>query len=495
MAENGVNGHRTSGTEWKVGFMNSALKYLTAETFGYKVNASGPALKKKQIWVIEQESSENTVYIRSHLGRYMTSDRYGVITVEAEERTDDAKFTVEYSKNGKWAFKHVLHGNYLSGYEAEVKCFDKSPSDYNWWSIQLYVHPQINIRNANRKRYAHLNKETNELECSEVIPWGADSQVFLDFVEGRYTLKACDNRYLNRDGTLQANIDDNTLFTMEVHSGCLAFKDTEGRYLTAVGKGTLKGRNKTISKDELFTIEDSHPQVQIVSHNGKSVSVKQGVDVSANQPTSSEEIEDTEIFQLEFNKVSETWALRASTGKYWSLQSSCTVQALSSELQPNCYFEIDWQEDGSVGIKGCDGKYLSNKQTGILFSTSSTLEDNNRFRINIVNRPLLVLKSEFGFVGIKGSQFICNKSKYDVISVIPKGNGFYNLKGPDGKYLGLGSDNMVVSESSPTDFHFRFCGRSHVAIKAPNRCYLKGEQNGLFKAEAEEIIPTALWEF
>lgn len=277
MAENGVNGHRGNFMEWRVGLMNCAKKYLTAETFGFKVNASGAAVKKKQIWSIEQEPSEEYVYIRSGLGRYMSSDKYGTVTVEAEERGADERFLIEYSQDGKWAFKHVKYENYLSGLDDQVKCFDKSPGDKNWWCIQLYVHPQIHLRNVNRKRYARLNAEAGELECTELIPWGSDALVFLDFVEGKYALKACDNRFLSRDGTLQENIDDNSLYMMEFHLGALAFKDCEGRYLTAVGKGTMKGRNKTISRDELFTIEDSHPQVQIVSHNGKSVSIKQGL--------------------------------------------------------------------------------------------------------------------------------------------------------------------------------------------------------------------------
>ena len=55
-----------------------------------------------------------------------------------------------------------------------------------------------------------------------------------------------------------------------------------------------------------------------------------GVDVSANQAT--DEIEDTEIFQMEFDKATETWALRASTNKYWCLQTNTgTVQATRAE--------------------------------------------------------------------------------------------------------------------------------------------------------------------
>lgn len=55
--------------------------------------------------------------------------------------------------------------------------------------------------------------------------------------------------------------------------------------------------------------------------------------MSANQPL--DEIEDTEIFQMEFNKASGTWAFRASTktgSKYWELQTgSGTVQVTKAE--------------------------------------------------------------------------------------------------------------------------------------------------------------------
>ena len=93
------------------------------------------------------------------------------------------------------------------------------------------------------------------------------------------------------------------------------------------------------------------------------------------------------------------------------------------------FFSIDWQEDGSVGIKGTDGKYLSNKQTGALFSLSSELGDQQKFKILIVNRPLLVLKGEHGFVGTKMGQYICNKAKHDMLSLEITSRDTYILKG------------------------------------------------------------------
>ena len=54
---------------------------------------------------------------------------------------------------------------------------------------------------------------------------------------------------------------------------------------------------------------------------------------------------------------------------------------------------------------------------------------------------------------------------------------------------------MVYADDSATKFLLQFCGGSTLVLKAPNRHYLKGEQNGLFKAVGEEILATTLWEF
>ena len=275
MSENGVNGHACAvGMQWRVGLMNSSMKYLTAETFAFKVNASGTQLKKKQIWFLEQEEKEKGVYIRSHQGCYLTLNRFGELTAGVEEKTEVERFTVEYSPDGKWAFKNDKYQYYLSGQGTEAKCFSKTLGPEEWWSIQLDVHPQVCLRNVKRKRYAHLHGD--ELECRKDIPWGSDALITLEFEEGKYCLKSSDGRNLRRDGCLQDTNDANTQFTMEIHDGSLAFKDCSGQYLTAVSQGQMMTKNKNYSKDELFTIEDSHPQVKIKSHTGKYVSVKQG---------------------------------------------------------------------------------------------------------------------------------------------------------------------------------------------------------------------------
>lgn len=69
--------------------------------------------------------------------------------------------------------------------------------------------------------------------------------------------------------------------------------------------------------------ESNHAQVSLVGHNGKLVSVKQGLDVSANQI----ELANTETFQLEQDASNEKWAFRTYNNKYWRLENNNGIQS------------------------------------------------------------------------------------------------------------------------------------------------------------------------
>jgi fascin 1/2 len=284
MSSNGVNGH--SGGEplhWKVGLLNCEGKYLTAEAFGFKINASGTLMRKKQVWIIEHDAKEeDVIYIKSHLGRYLAGDKKGNVTCEHEDRDPETKFSIAYNPDGsgKWAIRNKVSTYYFGGTEDMLKVYEKAPTASEWWTVRLGVHPQVNIRSIIRSRYARLEAESQRIQFDELTPWGSDALITLEFNEGKYAVKTCNNMYLKWDGSLVDKPSKDTLYTLEIRSGQysgMALKDNRGKYLTTVGKdAVMQSRNNSFTKDELFTLEDSHPQVFITAHNGKKVSIKQG---------------------------------------------------------------------------------------------------------------------------------------------------------------------------------------------------------------------------
>ncbi len=137
---------RSSGSDissgvnkWNLGLMNSDGKYLTAENFGFKINATGNTLRKKQKWSIEQDSDE-FVYLLSPLGCFLSADKYGKVSCEKTASDSDCKFLLESNSDGKWAFKSASYGYYFGGSGDRLHCFSKTPE---LWTVHLAIHPQV----------------------------------------------------------------------------------------------------------------------------------------------------------------------------------------------------------------------------------------------------------------------------------------------------------------------------------------------------------------
>jgi len=102
------------------------------------------------------------------------------------------------------------------------------------------------------------------------------------------------------------------------------------------------------------------------------------------------------------------------------------------ERSPSGLFTIEWLEDGSVGIRATNGRYVTARMNGSLYGVSDSLGDRERFIMTIINRPLLVLRCDYGFVGFRtpnNPRYECNKAYYDVIYVEQSNSPAYYLKG------------------------------------------------------------------
>ena len=83
---------------WTIGLVNSQFKYMSAETFGFKTNANGKSLKKKQVWLLEPSEDGKSVTLKSYLDKYLSVDQFGnvtcdqVIKTHTERRSSAAPF-------------------------------------------------------------------------------------------------------------------------------------------------------------------------------------------------------------------------------------------------------------------------------------------------------------------------------------------------------------------------------------------------------------------
>lgn len=116
------------------------------------------------------------------------------------------------------------------------------------------------------------------------MPWTEASLITLEFDapssggSGQYYVKTCDGQFLHPDGKLLERCTRECLYTLVYHGSQLALRDCRSRYLTPFGSsGILMARNSSITKAELFVLEDSRPQAYLRSRAGRFVSTRQGL--------------------------------------------------------------------------------------------------------------------------------------------------------------------------------------------------------------------------
>ncbi|CAL8330720.1 unnamed protein product [Merluccius merluccius] len=486
-----------------LGLVNGAGKYLTAEAFGFKINASAPTLRKKQTWTLEQsaEDGSTTVFLRSHLGRYLAADQDGRVTAERETRSDrDCRFVVTAHGDGRWSLMSEPHGRYLGGSEDRIACFAQAQAaaqaaETEKWSAHLAVHPQVSLYSVARKRYARLSASGGEVAIDRDVPWGVDSLITLVYRDRRYHLETRDNRFLRSDGGLSGGTDADTGYVLEFRSGKVAFRDSGGRYLAPLGPtGTMRsGKGTRAAKDELFGLERSHAQVVVTAGNERNVSTRQGMDLSANQ----DEEGDQEVFQLEMTPEDKKCAFRTAAGKYWTLTPSGGLQCTATTKSANTYFELEWC-DGRVRMRATNGKYVMAKKNGQLTATVENTGEAEQFLMKLINRPIIVLRGEHGFIGCRKAGMATldsNRASYDVFH-LECHNGAYSIKDSQGKYWSVGDDKAVsCSSPTPVQFLLEFCDLNKMAIRTPGGKYLKGDHAGGLKASADSIDSSTLWEY
>lgn len=481
--------------KWKLGFIASNGKYLTTDTFGAKVHATGPEMKKKQIFTVDPHAEY--VLIQAPNGKYLVAGQKGDLEASGTEPSKESEFTIEALEDGRWAIKSSF-GYYL-GYEGDddVRAFsrgytkemeNKKDPEAAKWTVHLAIHPQVVIRNNNRSSYLHL--EGNNLNCNEAIAWGVDALVTIGYESGKYSLMACNRKYLNSKGELDDSVGDDNKFILVIKEGEVAFKTNKGKYLQSSGStGKVHAKQNEITKNELFQLEDSHPQITLKNLK-YFVTWKQGVDVKC---VHEELITDKEVFQMEvdrdFKGIGGRWSFRNNLGGYLSIVDGMLSTGEKMERTDAAWFTIEWHGN-AMAMKAFNGKYIIRKPNGAMAAAGESVDDSAKFIHGLVNRPQLVLRSPFGYCAVKkvqGKDLVQCASPVGDVFVMEVSDGKYAFKSfASGMYWKLESDGSIsASGGSAEHFYIELLVHTHLAIKsAATSKYLKAEQNGTWKASS-----------
>lgn len=533
-----------------VGLVNGKHRYLTAETFGFKINSNGQVLKKRQQWTIEPfpenlgpdgsissaasvssqcpghiqqlqpatpptiqlqqqaaqqidtndaciltfssnamgssltsikstsngssssdqdscgEEHEN-IAIKSHLNKYLAVDSFGNVTCDSDEKTENARFTITICSMSRsrskdehifWAFKNVERGYYLGTTEDGMVCCNaKVPkSRAELWHLHLIPARGASffaLKSLGRKRFARVANQENRLpmtdraltNCDNVqvqldatISWGPETLFQFKYYDGgRYVLLTSDCLYLTNEGKCvnwtppdeSALPPQECLFTLEYHSGFLAFRDSFSNYLAAAGRSSvLKSRSVGVSRDELFVFECAPIQVSFrATFNNRWISIKQGVDLSANQ---TETVSKFETFQLTYHKQTQCWSIMTHDCNFWTLSHNTNTITICRpgdyEALTRGQFKLIWSEtDATCSLKYIDAdrneRWISARKSGQLFLANGP-QSPAKFIMRFQNRRLLNLRplDGSGFVGIKSlssNQLEANKTAPDSIVI------------------------------------------------------------------------------
>lgn len=166
-------------------------------------------------------------------------------------------------------------------------------------------------------------------------------------------------------------------------------------------------------------------------------------------------------------------------------------------------FELHYDTQDRVALRAANGRFVTMMKNGRLSASSNCTDlaastDNELFCTTLVNRNELAFQGDHGYIVLKNEKqgkLECNLAHYQVWLFEPKQNGLYRIFDEKNRSWKLCDDGFIsTANAEEADaFSFQFKHHSKIAMRAPNGCYLKGEQNGMLKACAS-LEEAHLWE-
>ena len=170
--------HVFSSFQWRIGLINCGNKYLTAERFGFKINATGNSLRKYQIWLIEPDPhDEDGVYLKSNMGRWVTWQT-GIDTSHGVVTGADSAFHIE----------NVSMNDLLVTVVVKLNTMCRFGSLHLEWIWRIQFHKSFRASMRVSERMSVVKRESKVSRANEWAVWESKQASNVSHSSMSYTL-------------------------------------------------------------------------------------------------------------------------------------------------------------------------------------------------------------------------------------------------------------------------------------------------------------------
>ncbi|KAJ7329406.1 hypothetical protein JRQ81_015580 [Phrynocephalus forsythii] len=420
----------------QIGLVNWTGGFLTAESYGDGVSVLGSSLGRKQIWALEvaaKEGKRTRVALVGHQGQRLQAEADGTVRCGWLPSDSRSHFLLEVHPSGAWTLQQPDSQKYVGSDGEDVFCVSWGLSSHHMWMPQLAVHAHVALFHPSSQLYARADPELNRVWVDTPVPCLEECGFVLRFRSGACHLETSGHKFVSRAERLARMPSAETAFQLTLRPGGLAFlADREGRVLYPQGsRGLLCLGHQPQGNEEWFVVERCPLWVTLRTMRAKRyLSILRDSEVYAG----SKKATPTSPFLLEFGPDAQMVQLKGIHHRYLAQQRPCQrVAANGSCEEAESRFRI-WWHFGSVFLQAANGCYLGRLPVGRVVARAMHPGPKEEFGVRLANRPFLVLRGQYGYVGSSAGQEVlqCNALEPDCVELLPCQPGVYHFQSKAG---------------------------------------------------------------
>ncbi|XP_008055219.1 fascin-3 [Carlito syrichta] len=482
----------------RVGLISWAGTYLTFETYKSIVTTTAKSLGRRQTWellVSNEHETQAVVRLRSLQGLYLLCEGDGTVCYGRPRTSHHGCFLLRFHQNCKWTLQCLISGRYLESNGEDVFCNSRVLSAYHMWTPRLALHVHVILYSPIHRCYARADLTMGRIWVDAAVPCLEECGFLLHLRDECYHLETSTHHFLSHVDRLVSQPSSQTAFHMQVRPGGLvALCDGEGGMLYPQGTHRLLGLGSNpVRGEEWFILRHCPTWVSLRSKMRRFISVVYDTEVYA----ASERLTPMSLFQFECDSESHTLQLRSTNGHYLAQRHHRTVMADGHPMESDTLFRVHWN-CGRISLQSSHGRFLTIAANGLLMANASLPGPNEEFGIRLANRPFLVLRGRYGYVGSSSDHDLirCNLDQPDCIHLLPCHQGIYHFQAQGGSFWSISSFGTFRPWGK---FALNFCielqGSNLLTVLAPNGFYMRADRSGTLLADSEGITKECIWEF